>query len=162
MRQNVEQHAGFKAETTGYQYDRTPFENHLHVTADKIELQIELPTLDTVVADQSVPDVVEEGWQSTLRRRLGNVSHALPTDRSIEPEWKANDRVITVTYRFVPTRRDQPTEEIIAVYDFVEGTYLQGIIPGYEYNDPIAGMIAKASARGDSEESTADRGGTPL
>jgi len=46
------------------------------------------------------------------------------------------------------------------VIDYVEGTYVQGVIPGYEYGEPVAGLLDRAQQNADSDDAT--RGGTPL
>ena len=32
--------------------------------------------------------------------------------------------------------------------DFVEGTYVQGVIPGYEYTEPVSDLLSAARQQG--------------
>jgi len=35
-----------------------------------------------------------------------------------------------------------------ALIDFVEGTYVQGVIPGYEYTAPVSDLLSAARQQG--------------
>ena len=40
--------------------------------------------------------------------------------------------------------------------EYVEGTYVEGVVPGYDYRPPVSDLLSQAG-QGDGE-----RGGTPL
>ncbi|MEF8975818.1 MAG: DUF5813 family protein, partial [Halapricum sp.] len=42
--------------------------------------------------------------------------------------------------------------------EYVEGTYVEGAVPGYDYEPPVADLLNQAQSGG----SQGDRGGTPL
>jgi hypothetical protein len=39
---------------------------------------------------------------------------------------------------------DQAVSDAKAVVDFVEATWIQGLIPGYEYDEPAASLLNRA------------------
>jgi ATP phosphoribosyltransferase len=38
-----------------------------------------------------------------------------------------------------------------AFVEYVEGTYVEGVIPGYEYADPVAGLRQRARQTGEAD-----------
>jgi hypothetical protein len=74
-----------------------------------------------------------------------------------EEAAEENEEVV-VTYRFSMGGAGQAADVAKAFVEYVEGTYVEGVIPGYEYVGPVAELLNSASS-GASEGS---RGGTPL
>ncbi|NIU71041.1 MAG: hypothetical protein GWN73_39015 [Actinobacteria bacterium] len=111
-------------------------------------LEMALPTLDSVVADETVAPVVEDGWFETFERRLEDVGGALRADPG-EPAVERDDRAGTVTVEatFEAARPDHGAEDAAALVGYVEGTYLEGVIPGYTYREPVAGLLERARDR---------------
>jgi len=118
----------------GYVVETTSFTGH--VTANEgekwktdYEVTVRTPTLQAATADE-VGDAVRDGWFETFERRL-------------EDAPKATRVAVDV---------DEYTVE------YVEGTYVEGIIPGYNYVGVVADLMDSASTGG----SEGSRGGTPL
>lgn len=130
----------------------TPFEATVRLEAVedavRYELEMTLPTLDRVVAGETVADVVHEGWFETFERRLEDLDGALRADAEA-PAVERDERAgtVTVTAGFTSARPDHGAEDAAALVGYVEGTYLEGVIPGYTYREPVAGLLEQARER---------------
>ena len=47
--------------------------------------------------------------------------------------------------------------DAVATVEYVEGTYVEGIIPGYEYTEPVTVLVQRAA-----DAAGGNKGGTPL
>ena len=110
-------------------------------------MTVRVPVLSAVTADH-VADVVEDGWAETFERRVVDVGGVTRGDHEFDPEVSGNDGGITVQYVFEEINERLAVDDASALIDFVEGTYVQGVIPGYEYVDPVAGLLSTARAQG--------------
>lgn len=138
----------------------TPFEGVVDAApADggRIEFNVTVraPMLDEVTADDVAP-VVEEGWYETFERRVGNVGGGVLAgddvpDPAVTETVHEGTRTAAVTVSFVDIDPRRGVNDAAALIDFVEGTYVQGVIPGYEYTDPVAGILAEARRAGGSD-----------
>jgi len=147
--------------------------------AVRVLVAVALPTLQAAVVDgDAVADVVEDGWFDTLGLRLEDAYDVAEVEPAAEPvvtretppvtvagvelESEQNDgRAVLARFEF---RLDDPAataRRAKTIVDYVEGTYVQGVIPGYEYGDPVAGLLASAQ-HDDGPSDDARRGGTPL
>ena len=133
----------------------TPFDGRIAAAeADDgriaFDVTVTVPTLSAVVADE-VADVVEDGWLDTFERRIGAIGDvtAAPHDLSPAVERTGEEVVVTESIRDLNERRG--LNDAVAVVDYVEGTYVQGVIPGYEYGEPVSGLISRARAAGGSD-----------
>jgi hypothetical protein len=122
----------------------TPFEATV-VVGDTIVLSIWLPTLDAAVADETVAPVVEDGWFDTLERRLENVPDVTSTEVNLDVAREDATVAVETTLDSDPAR---VPDDAKAIVDFVEGTWVQGMVPGYDYEGPGAELLAAAKARG--------------
>lgn len=145
-------HAAFDRRDDRFAATATPFEAtvRLEPAGDRVryELVVELPTLDAVVAGESVADVVHDGWFETLDRRLEDLDGALRAEAA-EPTVELDERAgtVTVTTSFESTRPDHGAEDAAALVGYVEGTYVEGVIPGYTYRAPVSGLLEQAYER---------------
>lgn len=116
------------------------------------ELEVRAPMLSTATAD-GVGSAVEDGWFNTLALRLedapGAVRDAVEADLEVVEE--AGDAV--ATYRFEWGDPDRAADIAKAFAEYVEGTYLQGVVPGYDYQPPVSEMLASARGAGGDEGS---------
>lgn len=106
---------------------------------------VRVPTIDDVVRDEQVAPVVQEGWFETLERRLedvGGVTRVEPNEPIVTLERAEGEVVIETAFETAVAAYG--VEDAKAIVDYVEGTYMEGVIPGYEYRDPVAGMIHRA------------------
>jgi len=115
-----------------------------------------VPTLDAATADQ-VGDAVEAGWFDTLRRRLEDAPQATRANLALQTfdvEQSGDDVVVTLGFEWADA--DRAADIAKTLVEYVEGTYVEGIIPGYEYEPPVEQLIDAASQEGGGG------GGTPL
>lgn len=110
-------------------------------------LTIELPTI-AAVTEEDISDVLLEGWATPLERRLADAGHA--TDRGdIDASMSWDREHFRVEYEIVqPVDAPPPAAALTSLVGYVEGTYLQGVIPGYTYREPVSSMLAEARNRG--------------
>lgn len=146
-----------EATPTTYRSTSTPFEGT--VTAEAVDggrirfdVTVRVPMLDEVTADHVAP-VVEEGWFETLERRLANIGGVFEGDRDVTPETRettrAGTRVAEVTASIEDIDPRRGVNDSAAIVDYVEGTFVQGIIPGYEYTEPVTNIISQARQTGE-------------
>ena len=61
---------------------------------------------------------------------------------------------VYVTYGFEWDDPGRAADIAKTLVEYVEGTYVEGVIPGYEYESPVADLLDRASQ--------GEGGGTPL
>ncbi len=155
-------HDDFTPTDDGYDLTTTVFETT--VTADEADgkrdgeftVTVVLPTLDAAVDGESVASVVEDGWFETLERRLEDVFGVAHTSTHGDPIADRDGEKITVTLEYVAWNAAEGVADAKALIEFVEGTYAQGIIPGYDYRGEAATLIDNAADRG--QEAVDDSG----
>jgi hypothetical protein len=127
-----------------------PFENVVTVTdADggdvrKYEVVVRTPMLDAAVAGETVAEVVEDGWFETLELRLADAHTVADADSAEPPEVEREGDEVVVTVAFERADPERAAEDALAVAEYVEGTWVQGIIPGYDYREPAASLRERA------------------
>ena len=143
---------GVEREGDGFVATTTPFDATVRLEpvdgAVRYVVEVVLPTLDAVVADETVARVVRDGWFETLERRLEDLDGALRA--SADPPTVERDEAagtVTVRAAFDSARPDRGAADVVALVGYVEGTYLEGVIPGYAYREPVAGLIERARER---------------
>ena len=117
---------------------------------------VRVPMLDAVTADRVAP-VVEDGWFDTFALRLEDVDGVLrgSDDVAVEVERAGDEAVVQVTIADLDANR--AADDAVAVVEYVEGTYVEGVIPGYDYTEPVTDLIQQAT-----DAAGGSRGGTPL
>ncbi|WP_226005559.1 DUF5813 family protein [Natrinema salinisoli] len=167
----LESHDAFAQSDDGFDLTTTVFETT--ITADDAEgkrdgrfhVTVFLPTLDAAVADEVVATPVEDGWFETLERRLADVFTVAHTGTHDEPIIERDDEEVRVILEYTAWDAGEGVDDAKALIEFVEGTFAQGIIPGYEYRDEAATLLENAqntgqqAADGDGDGSS---GGMPL
>lgn len=147
------EHSAFEETAEGYSVTTTPFQAHVRLanSGDGVEYQItvRLPTLDAAVANEDVAAVVHDGWFETLQRRLEDADGAVrvsPESPSAELDQATNEVVVESGFR--TKNPDRGATDAKALVHYIEGTYVEGIIPGYTYRDPVATLRERARSRG--------------
>lgn len=123
-------------------------------------LEVRAPMLSTAT-EGSVGDAVEEGWFDTYERRLEDAHMVVREDVEFDTYRvfeEAGDAVSV--FVFEHGNPDRAVDIAKAIAEFVEGTYMEGIVPGYQYRPPVSELLARARQAGD--ESERDRGPMPL
>jgi len=139
----------------------TPFDAVVTATDSEggqitFDVTVWLPMLDEVTEDEVAP-VVEDGWYETLERRVQGIGGGvLAGGHDLAPTVTettfAGDRVAQLEASFTDIDHKRGVDDAAAVVDFVEGTFVQGIIPGYDYTDPVTSILSEARRAGGSEQ----------
>ncbi|WP_321112243.1 DUF5813 family protein [Halorussus salinisoli] len=147
-----------------------PFENVVTVTDtgseddDDYRVVVRTPMLDAVVEGEEVAEVVEDGWFETLELRLDDTHTVAGTDSAAPPEVERDGDEVVVTVEFESADPERAAEDALAIAEYVEGTWVQGIIPGYDYREPAASLRENArqnydDGNGGGPGETGDAGG---
>ncbi|WP_255170436.1 DUF5813 family protein [Natrononativus amylolyticus] len=161
----LEAHDSFAPTADGYALETTVFE--AIVTAAEapgerdgaFHLIVDLPSLSAATHDPVDP-VVEDGWFETLERRLADVFSVARTSTHEEPRLERDPERVRVVLEYVAWDAEEGVDDAKTLIEYVEGTYAQGIIPGYEYRGAAATLLESAQQRG--QQADGERGGTPL
>jgi hypothetical protein len=123
--------------------------------ATAFTVTVEVPTLAGAV-DGEVGEAVQEGWFDTFERRLAEAPAA--TRASVDPELTlaVAGETVTVTYEFAFGNAARGLDVARTFVEYVEGTYVEGVVPGYDYRPPVSDLLSQAGQGG------GERGGTPL
>ena len=113
----------------------------------RFAVTVRVPTLSAAIAGE-VADVVEEGWIETFELRIVDVGGVTRGDHEFDPDVSVGDDEIAVAFELTDVNERRGVDDAGALVDFVEGTYVQGVIPGYEYVDPVAGLLSAARRQG--------------
>jgi len=117
---------------------------------------VRAPTLGAATVD-TVGDAVADGWFETLERRLEDAPKATRTEVDLDEyavERDGDD--VLVTYGFELGNADTAARVAKTFVEYVEGTYVEGIVPGYEYEGAVADLVDQA------QTGEGGAGGTPL
>lgn len=159
-----ERHGSFEAGETGYQIDTTPFEGRVEAgeaAADwalAYTVTVRVPTIEAAT-EEAIGPAVAEGWLDTLERRLADAPKATRASVELDAfDVATDDGTVVITYEFTLGSPDRAADVAKTFVEYVEGTYVEGIIPGYDYGPPVEGLLDAAQSGGAESE----RGGTPL
>ncbi|MFB6142365.1 MAG: DUF5813 family protein [Halorientalis sp.] len=163
-----ERHDAFEREGDGFRLTTTRFDGRVTATETGdggglvYEVTVRAPTLNAAVEGE-VGDAVEAGWFETYERRLGDAPATTRADVTLEAATvTAADGEAVATLRFRFGDADRAPDVAKAFAEYVEGTYAEGIVPGYEYRGVAAELLSDAGAAGGGGDEGATRGGTPL
>nr|WP_149783174.1 DUF5813 family protein [Halorubrum aquaticum] len=117
----------------------------------RFSVTVHVPPLSAVTVDD-VADVVETGWYETFERRVVDVGGLTRGNHAFDPRVERDDREIVVRFELTDINERRGVDDAGALVDFVEGTYVQGVIPGYEYTEPVEGIISSARRQGGGSE----------
>jgi hypothetical protein len=144
-------HDAYEPDDDGYVLTTTPFDGRVTVEDGTYRATAMMPTLDAA-AEESVDEVVEEGWFETLSLRLGDAAGATRADVEVpEPTVERRGGGVVVEWSFTHDDSARAAEAAKALVEYAEGTYVEGIVPGYSYQSPVADLIANARTQGDGE-----------
>ena len=151
-REAFDRHPAFESGDTGYRLTSAafPLAVSFEETSDETvayTVEANLPSLDAVIVDDTLSDALLEGWAIPMEQRLADIDQATTLrDVSLTCEWDREG--FAATFRFErPPAAPAPTDELVAMAGYVEGTYLQGTIPGYTYRDPVGELLDAARDR---------------
>jgi hypothetical protein len=147
----------FVLTTTRFDGRVTAAEHESHDWKLRYNVTVRAPMLSTVANDQVGP-AVEEGWFETYERRLEDAAGAVRESVDVDDEVFESDGDAVAVFEFEWADADRAAEIAKALVEYAEGTYVEGVVPGYEYGDPVASMLSQAT----QGEGDGSRGGTPL
>lgn len=158
-------------EPRSFTVDVSPFDARVGIESGSVTVRyavtVRVPTLDDVV-EESVDPVITEGWLDTFELRMEDLNGA--TQNEVEPPTvalEADQERVRVQTEFETGVPSSGVADTRAVVQYVEGTFMEGIIPGYQYREPVAGMLQRASDQSWIDGSVGNDvdvgpGGTPL
>jgi hypothetical protein len=141
----------------------TPFEARVAASPDTegridYRVTVRVPVLSAVTNDEVAP-VVEDGWAETFELRVVDVGGVTRAERDPEPTVEREDDELVVRVAFADLDPRRAVDDAVALVDFVEGTYVQGVIPGYDYREPVTSLLGRARQMGGSGSEPADGAG---
>jgi hypothetical protein len=152
-------HDAYEPADDGYALTTTAFDGRATAEDDFYRVRVTMPTLDAAT-EEPVDEVVEDGWFETLSLRLADAAGATRADIDIaEPTVERRDEEVVVEWSFTHDDSARAAEASKALIEYAEGTYVEGIVPGYAYQSPVADLLARARTEGDGE---GERGPMPL
>jgi len=136
-----------RTEEASYEHVTTAFDAAVTpVAADgavRFELTMTVPTLDAVTDDDVAP-VVEDGWYETFALRVEDVGGVTATGRDLSPSVSRDGDAVVVEMAFDDLDANRGVDDAHALVNFVEGTYVQGIVPGSDYRAPVTEILSRA------------------
>lgn len=165
----LDDHGAFDPTGDRYEVTTTPFEARVGGKPAESEgrdaevtVDVSVPTLDAAVSGEPVADVVEDGWFDSLSLHLTDAPAVAEVDEVEDPTIERTRDEVRVHVRFAARDAERGVADAKAVVDYIEGTYVQAVIPGYEYGEPVAGLLSQAADSAGDGGTGAHRGGTPL
>ncbi|EMA66830.1 hypothetical protein C461_09976 [Halorubrum aidingense JCM 13560] len=149
VRRAFADHGSFEPAADGvWTAETTPFDGDVRAepAADgrvRFLVTVRVPTLSAVTTDE-VADVVEEGWTETFELRVVDVGGVTRKEREFDPTVTIDGDEIRVGFELTDINERRGVDDAGALINFVEGTYVQGVIPGYEYTEPVTDLLSAA------------------
>lgn len=138
-----EAHPRFERTADGvFAIEALDFEGWVRLDEGAVVLVEEVPTLDATVEGETVAPVVEDGWFETFERRVADVTGVVEAVVA-DPVVHREGDVIRVETR-IPAENDGLPDVAIAAANYIEGTWVEGIIPGYEYDERVRSIRSRA------------------
>ena len=150
-------HGSFEAVEEGvFESTTIPFEGTVRVRGvdpTTVEVTVHAPMLSEAVAeDEEVAPIVEKDWFETFDRRMEDAHMPMGREPELDPAVEEEAGQLVVEATLTDPDPSRVADDARAFIEYVEGTYVEGIVPGYEYDDPVDGLLDQA--RRTWEEST--------
>lgn len=154
-RQAFDDHDAFDRDGTAYALSTTPFDAHVEVTDEpaRYRVTVRVPGLDATT-EEPVEDVLCEGWFDTLSLRLEDAPGVTRANIDVpEPTVERLGEAVRVAFEFAHDDPPRAAAAAKALIEYVEGTYVEGIVPGYSYRPPVSDLLSRArqQSEGDGE-----------
>jgi hypothetical protein len=108
------------------------------------ELRALVPPLG-MVTEESLASVVEDEWFRTFELRLDDIAGATRGHTALEVRTERGPAMIAVDITLADRNLDRALDDLTAVAEYIEGTYAEGIIPGYSYTDVARTLLERAA-----------------
>lgn len=107
---------------------------------------VRAPMLSTAVESEVVGPAVEDGWFDTFALRLEDAPGAVRESVELSDlNVFEDDGDAVAVFAFEWGNADRAPDIAKALAEYVEGTYVEGVVPGYDYGEPVASMLSQAS-----------------
>jgi hypothetical protein len=160
-----QRHNAFERDGDEFRVTTTTFDGRVTAAetddrAPSYSLTVRAPTLSAATEEkEEVGEAVEAGWFDTYERRLEDAPMAVRFGVDLEAlEVTEADGEVVAVFEFRWRNADQAPDIAKAMAEYVEGTYMEGIVPGYRYRPPVSGMLSRAR----QSDVEGDRGPMPL
>lgn len=161
-RRAFDAHDAFSENEGSYRLETTDFDGRVTATdaeqewALRYTVTVRAPTLDAAVEEDVGPNL-REGWLDTLELRVGDAPGAVRERVTLDDHAvRTEGEEVVVEYVFTHGNPDRAPDIAKAMAEYVEGTYMEGIVPGFTYRPPVADLLDEAT-RGEGKE-----GGGPM
>lgn len=155
-------HDAFEPTDDGFVLTTIPFDSRTEATASDYRITVRVPTLDAATGE-SVAEAVAEGWFETFERRLADAGSVTRGTVDVPaPTVERDADSVTVTFAFEHDDPAGAADAAKALAEYVEGTYVEGIVPGYTYEPPVADLLSRARDHGDEGGGDGSSGAMPL
>jgi hypothetical protein len=116
------------------------------VQGDTVELEVRVPTLQAAT-EEDIADVVTDGWQDTFDRRVRDADGVTLADDVTVESVATRGGEIVVVLSLTP-RDGKAADDALALVNYVEGTWFEGVIPGYDYREDVQELRERAHQQG--------------
>jgi hypothetical protein len=116
------------------------------VDGDAVAIEVRVPTLQAAT-EEDVADVVTEGWFDTFERRVADADSVTLAD-DVTVESVARDGGDIVVALALDPRDGKAADDALALVNYVEGTWFEGVIPGYDYREDVQELRESAHQQG--------------
>ncbi|WP_254536339.1 DUF5813 family protein [Halomarina litorea] len=163
-RRAFEAHDAFSedADDGAYRLETTDFDGRVTAAESDTEwalrytVTVRAPTLDAAVEEDVGPNL-QEGWLDTLELRSADAPGAVRERVTLDDHAvRTEGEEVVVEYVFTMGDADRAPAVAKAMAEYVEGTYMEGVVPGFTYRPPVADLLDEAT-QGDGKE-----GGGPM
>lgn len=144
-----EAHEAYKRTGETFQLTTTAFGGQVRFQetdgyAIAYELTVRAPMLSSATDDE-VGAAVEDGWFDTYALRLEDAAGSVRDSVDVEYEVHEEAGDAVATFRFEWGNPDRAAAIAKALAEYTEGTYVEGIVPGYDYQEPVSSLVSSAS-----------------
>lgn len=158
-----EAHDAFERDGEWFEVMTTKFEGRVTATetdewALVYTVEVRAPMLSAATSGP-VGSAVEDGWFETYELRLEDATMAVREDLEFDEQRvveEAGDAV--AVFEFEWGNADRVPDMVKAITEYTEGTYMEGIVPGYDYQPPVSELLSRARR----SDSTGESGPMPL
>lgn len=146
-----ETHAAYERASEDFSLTTTRFDARVTAEGSRYRATVRVPTLEAAV-EESVEQALREGWFDTLSLRLADAPKATRADVEVpEPTVERVGEEVRVEFAFTHEKPTRAAETAKALVEYVEGTYVEGIVPGFSYRPPVTDLLSRARKQGNGE-----------
>jgi hypothetical protein len=156
-------HEAFERDGDGFVVTTSTFGGRVTATetdewALAYTLEVGVPTL-SAATQEAIGPAVEDGWFDTLALRLEDAPGVVRQELTLD-ELTVNTMAdeVVATFEFEWGNADHVPRMTKALAEYVEGTYVEGIVPGYQYGPPVSELLSSARSSGGDDGG----GGDPM